>query len=459
MMTVKPTLVIRDWSPEPEAEAIVSRLLNDVLQACPDAVAYKNRLHELCGVRLRDLLDHITFDDEAFVPEIEKCGWTRYSKDVWRNDNGLFPDFVKNGPERKIAFRCESVEQFLKANGLDCVIEGKRFSSMRQARVFAGESVTFWAVERTGHTGYDVPEASDEQVRNACVHYQTFLSRRREFDGEEAGFDYTDKLIDAAVADLGKHWTCALFGRADREHWMMHCEAGRYQKARQDAVGIGWSNLDHVAYDASRKWFDRTIAILEKLGYECRELFYAGADAGWGSQVLEQPVLRSTIFADVDLAPEELNIDFAHMKLPELPEHRRAGMWCAMHGESVLQGGINHVAGLFDQRALRHQLGEAGIGMMEPFSQFDHLYQELTEGEWRAVDPKIIDRLEAQGHMTHEAAENFRMFGAIGNHLENIERNDGYKGFNQPGIDGVLRKIDPRKNIVDGDKKTRRAHG
>jgi hypothetical protein len=109
--------------------------------------------------------------------------------------------------------------------------------------------------------------------------------------------------------------------------------------------------------------------------------------------------------------------------------------------------------------ALRHQLGEAGIGMMEPFSQFDHLYQELTEGEWRAVDPKIIDRLEAQGHMTHEAAENFRMFGAIGNHLENIERNDGYKGFNQPGIDGVLRKIDPRKNIVDGDKKTRRAHG
>ena len=35
----------------------------------------------------------------------------------------------------------------------------------------------------------------------------------------------------------------------------------------------------------------------------------------------------------------------------------------------------------------------------------------------------------------------------IATHLENIERNEGYKGFNKPGIDGVLRALDPRASV------------
>ena len=33
-------------------------------------------------------------------------------------------------------------------------------------------------------------------------------------------------------------------------------------------------------------------------------------------------------------------------------------------------------------------------------------------------------------------------------HLENTERNDGYKGFNREGIDSVLRKLDPRAYLA-----------
>jgi hypothetical protein len=32
--------------------------------------------------------------------------------------------------------------------------------------------------------------------------------------------------------------------------------------------------------------------------------------------------------------------------------------------------------------------------------------------------------------------------------FENLERNQGFKGFNQPGISNVLRIIDPRMNLV-----------
>ena len=58
----------------------------------------------------------------------------------------------------------------------------------------------------------------------------------------------------------------------------------------------------------------------------------------------------------------------------------------------------------------------------------------------------LIDRLEQAGHLDPTEAEAFRLGGAIATHLENMQRNDGFKGFNQPGIDAVLRIIDPRQN-------------
>lgn len=446
-MSAQPWNAIREWKTHPAAEELLQGVLEEALRRSPEAADFRDRLLAGTAVRLRDILDHVTFADPALGPDLERHGWQPLGGGVYRHDGGMFPDFV-SGDHLAVAFRVDSVAAFLAAQKIDAEIEGKPLAPLRRARVFAGDKVVFQVIERNGHPGHDLPAVDDGQIRAAHLHLQTFRARRREFSSIAAGFDQTEALVDAAVADLGPHWTCALFGQADREYWMLHCAAGRFQKARQDALGIGWSNLDHVAYDASRPWFEQTIRILEKLGYECRELFYAGDAAGWGSQILEQPVLRSTIFADIDLAPEELDMDFAHMPLPPLPRHRRAGMWCAMHGESLLEGGINHVAGLYDQRLLREHMTAAGFVMMEPFSSFDYLYQELTTGEWRAVDPVVIDALEAEGHMSATEAENFRLHGAIGNHLENMERNQGYKGFNQPGIDDVLRKIDPRRNMA-----------
>jgi hypothetical protein len=59
-----------------------------------------------------------------------------------------------------------------------------------------------------------------------------------------------------------------------------------------------------------------------------------------------------------------------------------------------------------------------------------------------------VDKLERNGHVSATEAEELRMNGSIVTHLENIERNDGYKGFNREGIDSVLRKLDPRAYSV-----------
>jgi hypothetical protein len=89
--------------------------------------------------------------------------------------------------------------------------------------------------------------------------------------------------------------------------------------------------------------------------------------------------------------------------------------------------------------------GEAGIAMMKPFTDFSHLRQQFTEGERWKVDPARIEALARRGQITAEQAERFRTEGAVGSHLENLERNDGFKGFNQTGINEIILATDPRR--------------
>ena len=99
------------------------------------------------------------------------------------------------------------------------------------------------------------------------------------------------------------------------------------------------------------------------------------------------------------------------------------GLWCRLHGEAFLQAGMHHLECRFDFHAARTQLGAAGIGQMEPFTNLPYLKQAFTRDE----------------------ADRFRRSGAIGSHLEILERNEGYKGFNRAGINEIIRDTDPRR--------------
>ncbi len=440
----------RTWTTQPAAAALVTQVLTDALARVPAATALAARLRDDIGVRLMDILDHLSVHDTQLLRAFGEAGWEAdpVQAGVWRNPTGLFPAVLQGGPGLTVGFKVEYAHEFAAAQGLTAALDGAHHSPFRRVRFATANGVAFDAIERRGSTGFSPADPPAATLRAARIHLQAFRSRRREFSDVGAGYDHTDTLVARAVADLGRDWACWLWLRAEREYWERRNHAGRVQKARQDYHGIGWANQDHHTYDSSREWFHRCVGVLEALGFECRELFYAGHAAGWGSQILEQPALGSVIFADIDLAPDELDIDFAHLQLRPLPFLKRAGLWCALHGESMLEAGINHLECMYDHVRMQSRLEAAGVGFMQPFSDFPHLYQALTEGEWWAVDPVRVDVLERDGMITAEQAEDFRLNGAIGSHLENLERNDGFKGFNQPGIDGVLRIIDPRKNLV-----------
>jgi hypothetical protein len=444
-----------DWSPQPAASAWVAARSEELRRGLPFAEEIKNRLLAEAGVRFDDLIDTIFLGKEdPRVADAVACGWTHSGNagfDLFNNSTGIFPQLAmtrKTMPADflSIDLQVESVEDFLSAWNLQRDIVGEAGSRWRWASVDERPDAVLGVAARLAWRGLCTQESVSSHI--ICEIVDRFRHRQREFDNDSAGFDYTDRLFDQAIAAVGRDVTCQLFFTAEREYWMSRNRAARAQFARQQRLGIGWANHDHHTYRSSRRYFSRLVGLWEKLGFHCRERFYAGREAGWGAQVMEQPIAGIVTFNDVDLSPDELTGDFAHEPLAPSKSLGTVGLWCGLHGESLLQAGMHHLEAQFSFDALRDQLATEDVKMLKPFTDFPHLRQAFTQGERWPVAEKRIAKLLAEQLITAEQAEKFRTQGAIGSHLENLERNAGFKGFNQTGVSQIIAATDPRKNLA-----------
>ena len=436
------------WKPEYEAEKLVQGLVNEFLAKCPAARELARRMKEETGTRFGDWVDYIAVQHTAELEAtVERAGFMHASSASYVQPNGMFPRIVLwDVADFEVAVKAESVADFAAINLVQNDIEGPPAGLYRWLPVSDTNGSRLVVVERHGFRGNAIPAFDAEKAIARLAHLEEFRARERHFDDEERGFEHAENLIDSAIEDLGVDVTCDIWFAAEREYWMRRNRAAQVQYARQQRLGLGWANHDHHTYRCSRRYFARLVGVWEKLGFVCRERFYAGKEAGWGAQVMEQAVTGIITFNDVDLSPDELMGDFAHEPLSERKELGTVGLWCALHGESFLQAGMHHLEAQFDFEALRKQLEEeAAIKTMKPFTDFPYLRQAFTEGERWKVAPERIERLLSKGQITEEQAKQFRDGGAIGSHLENLERNAGFKGFNQKGVSEIISATDPRK--------------
>lgn len=448
-------LTAHTWTPQPEPARLVQSLLNECLKDSPFAANLAKRMLDETGTRLLDWLDHFGLPEtHQAISELSRVGYVpivpQHHFAAWEHRGGLFPRIrVLSGSTRQLAIKVESVVDFLAANGLTNVtVIGPTLASVRTAVVAKEGGVEVIVVERHASQSFEANPSENVPLAKIASHLEVLRLRDRNCGDDSDGFLHAIKLIEPAIADLGRDRACELFFTAEREYWLRRNRAGQIQKARQDVLGLGWANHDHHTYRSSRHCFSLLIAFLERLGFVCRERFYAGREAGWGAQVIEHPVTGITIFADVDMSPEEVSQDFAHESLPPRDKLGTVGLWCALHGEAFLQAGLHHLECQFDFSATRDQLKLVGIDTMPPFTDFPYLRQAFTKGEQWPVKAERIERLVAKGLITQEQAANFRANGALGSHLEILQRDDGYKGFNQKGISEIISATDPRHAAV-----------
>jgi hypothetical protein len=137
--------------------------------------------------------------------------------------------------------------------------------------------------------------------------------------------------------------------------------------------------------------------------------------------------------------------DYAAERLPEVAHMGTVGLWCGLHGDSFLQAGMHHLEARFNHPLLKEQLAAEGIVTMKPFSDFPFLKQAFTEGERWTPNPSRVEELRKKGLITNAQAQGFLKDGAIGSHLENLERKGGFKGFNQKAVSAIIAAVDPRK--------------
>lgn len=447
-----------NWLRYPQAESFILGLVRQLIQNLPAAASLASNLMTRTSSRLSDWMDHLVIaDGDSIRGQLADLGFEReetlvapnhavfyhpgavFPRILLRSDNSTLPGTPLVG-----AIQVENITQFLMTHQVTLPIEGTLLSPYRRARAWEANGYELWVVERRGHPGFIPTEMLHDYSHRYLEAFERWATRPRRFADIQTGMESTLNLAQSLASDMGTDTAAWIALAAERSYWQSRNWAGQIQKSRQDRMGMGWANHDHHTFRSSREVFSTLIRILETFGFQPRERFYAGAEAGWGAQVMEQPICRFAVFADVDMSPDEAEGDFAHQGLASRPGLGTVGLWCALHGESMLTAGLHHLAARFDFDAATTDLAEHGIQMMHPFSEFSYLQQAFTRGERWQVDATNLKNLIANGQITEAQRERFAAEGAVGSHLENIQRGEGFKGFNQHTVSDIIRRTDPR---------------
>lgn len=441
------------WQCQPKAESILINILDECCQANSFIASLQDDLHKHTSTRLFDWVDHFVIGySENMEKELEEAGFTADhatpSYRVFHHPGAQLPRVVlqdKGQPVIGLAVTVDSISDFLMVRGIPGWIEGTPLSQYRRCHVSTEKDVSLLVVERRGTRTMEPTYPEENSIEKYIECREKWQSRPRFLDDEDAAMQHTLILAEEIVSIVGEDLAAWIILEAERRYWQFRNSAGQIQKNRQDRLGMGWANHDHHTFRSTRRRFVNLVRLFEMLGFHCRERFYAGEEAGWGAQIMENPNCRLVLFLDVDLAPHELEVDFAHHPLPELDRLGTIGLWCALHGDSILKAGMHHLEAQFMFEDLTQDLGHAGVRMMDPFSNFPYLKQAFTAGEVWHVDPKRTQKLLEKGLIDREQADKFNHYGAVGSHLENLQRREGYKGFNQKNVSFIIKETDPRK--------------
>lgn len=440
------------WKCHPDAEALVVGALDEACQENAFIAALSNDVHKHTSTRLFDWLDHITVGHTPNIEnKIEEAGFisdhAAPSYRVFHHPGAQLPRIIMCDHDQTvvgIAVSVDSIADFLMVRGMSGVIEGDPFSGYRRCCVSTDNSVSLWVVERRGVSVMEPTLAAKGHLERYFEAREKWQSRPRSLEDEEEALVRALVVAEEIVEMVGEDAAACLILECERDYWQSRNTAGQIQKNRQDRLGLGWANHDHHTFRSSRRHFLHLVRLFEMLGFHCRERFYAGQEAGWGAQVMENPRCRLVLFLDVDLHEEELEIDFAHRPLRDLEKLGTIGLWCALHGDSILKAGMHHLEAQFMFDDLARDLAGAGVGMMEPFSSFSYLRQAFTHGEIWHVEPRRVHKLLEGKKISRDEADKFLHYGAVGSHMENLQRREGYKGFNQKNVSFIIKKTDPR---------------
>ena len=320
-----------DWPLANEAEALLREHISRFLKRNQFARKLANRMRNETGTDFFEWVDHLVLPpgvekelcDAGFVPD--QNAETPKGEPVYEHPRATLPRVLLGGGPFVVALRPEFVADFMASHNLSGEPEGEPCSRYRRIVVDEERGTRLEAVERRAYRGFVSAPLKPGELRNVIKARELFRTRPRSFGREAEGFRAANRILDRVLRLVGRDMACQFFFEAERAYWESRNRAARIQKHRQDRLGLGWGNHDHHTFRSSRAHFVDLVKFLLRLGFTKRERYYAGAEAGWGAQISEQAVAGIVVFADVDLLPEETQVDFSIQQVAarNAPRHRR----------------------------------------------------------------------------------------------------------------------------------------
>ncbi len=312
-----------DWPLCHDAENLILARLDAFIARNGFAKRLAERMRDETGTLFIDWVDHLVVSASE-EPAWRKAGFVedplgetpRTRRTLWHPE-AMLPrvlldsDVGQSPGPAEVALHVESVLSFMAAHRLTGEPVGAPLSRFRRVTVAEEHDARLTVVERRGYRGYVPAQREPGQVEAILRAAELWRARPRTFADDADGYRQTVALIDQLVELIGRDLACHVVFAAERDYWQGRNHAAQVQHARQQRLGLGWANHDHHTFRSSRRHFVDLMRALERLGFERRERYYTGAQAGWGAQICEQPVEGLVAFCDVDLEPEETECDFS----------------------------------------------------------------------------------------------------------------------------------------------------
>src|SRR5258708_3946776 len=231
----------------------------------------------------------------------------------------LQPAGSVNSVPAKLAIRPESVVDFVARHQLAGKIQGAFGDRLREVIISTEPGSTLSAIERLACRDFVEPGTVPGFAAEVIAVRELWRSRKREFLNDEDGVRHAFDLQKGAIDRVGADVACELFFAEERVYWELKNRAGRVQKRRQGLLGLGWGNHDHHTFRSSRRCFAGLATFLQNFGFANRERYYAGAEAGWGAQILQHAVTGTPVFSNLDLMAADAGIHFSPPRPPTPP--------------------------------------------------------------------------------------------------------------------------------------------
>jgi hypothetical protein len=387
--------------------------------------ALERQLQLLACTRLCDWVDHLAFAEGNGRAELlAEQGFTLHHQAAdyryYHHPSGAIPGVAlyRTTMLPSLYVRVESVADYLLVRGQSTSIEGGPLTPYRRSSVAVDNGIALWVCERRGSWTLK-PAASPEGYLDRYLQArERWRTRPRDWEDEEEAL--RQALLRAANMQslVGSATAAALVLEGERDYYQSRNQAAQLQKSRLDHLGLGWASPACHVFASSRAKLATAFQLFELLGFRLLRTLHAGEEAGWGMALFRHPDLRAAVCCKVDLSAQELAQALASRPLlAAQPKLGETGLWCGLHGESLLKAGMQLLAIPLESSQLRSCCQEHGIGIVEESRAVKELLPFTTEPERWPVSARRLRQLVQEGQLTDEAARGLVSDGAAGSVL------------------------------------------